>query len=193
MEVGAGGHQASCRFESRSKVRKPASPTAQSPSGLMWRNPVHTAKTSAMDPRTWLLSLPASNSSLWHSRPPHLAQLPVLHCPRMTLPAHLSFTLPSHLRHTEVPRLGVKRELQLPASATAMATPDLSLLCHLHQSSWHRWTLNPLSQAKNGILMNTSPPPPLILAPKPLFGYSPAPQLSHSSTKGPSPIPMGLP
>ena len=29
-----------------------------------------------------------------------------------------------HLRHTEVPRLGVKSELQLPAYTTATATPD---------------------------------------------------------------------
>ena len=29
-----------------------------------------------------------------------------------------------HPRHMEIPRLGVKAELQLPASATATATPD---------------------------------------------------------------------
>ena len=32
-------------------------------------------------------------------------------------------------RHMEVPRLGVKSELQLPASITAMATPDPSRVC----------------------------------------------------------------
>ena len=38
-------------------------------------------------------------------------------------------------QHMEVPRLGVKLELQLPAYATAIATPDLSGICHLHHSS----------------------------------------------------------
>ena len=38
-----------------------------------------------------------------------------------------------HLQHMEVPRLGVKLELQLPAYATAM--PDPSLVCDLHHSS----------------------------------------------------------
>ena len=36
--------------------------------------------------------------------------------------------LGSHLWHMEVPRLGVKSELQLPAYTTATATPDLSRL-----------------------------------------------------------------
>ena len=31
-----------------------------------------------------------------------------------------------HLRHMEVPRLGVEAELQLPAYTTATATPDPS-------------------------------------------------------------------
>ena len=36
-----------------------------------------------------------------------------------------------HLRHMEVPRLGVKLELQLPPYATATATGDLSGVCDL--------------------------------------------------------------
>ena len=36
-----------------------------------------------------------------------------------------------------VPRLEVELELQLPAYATAVATPDLSLICDLHHSSAH--------------------------------------------------------
>ena len=52
-----------------------------------------------------------------------------------------------HPRHMEVPRLGVKSELQLPA--TARATWDLSLLFDLHHNSRQRWILNPLSEAKN--------------------------------------------
>ena len=41
----------------------------------------------------------------------------------------------SHQCHTEVPRLGVKSELQLLAYATATATPDMSSICDLHHSS----------------------------------------------------------
>ena len=55
----------------------------------------------------------------------------------------------------EVPRLGVKSELQLPAqttataTATATSTPDPSHICDLHHSSWQCRILNPL--AKPGI------------------------------------------
>ena len=49
------------------------------------------------------------------------------------LPSFLLF-LP-HPWHMEVPRLGVKSELQLPAYATAIATPDPSRVCDLHHSS----------------------------------------------------------
>ena len=42
--------------------------------------------------------------------------------------------------HMEVPRLGVKSELQLLAWATATAMQDLS--CDLHHSSWQQWILN---------------------------------------------------
>ena len=59
----------------------------------------------------------------------------------------------------EVPRLGVKSELQLPAyaTATATATPDLSHICDLHPSSRQRRILNPLSEAGDGtcVLMDT--------------------------------------
>ena len=68
----------------------------------------------------------------------------------------LSF-LGLHPRHMEVPRLGVWSELQLPAYATAIAMPYLSHVCDLHRSSWQRWILNPLSEARDGIciLMDT--------------------------------------
>ena len=39
------------------------------------------------------------------------------------------------VQHMEVPRLGVKLELQLLAYAIATATQDLSLICDLHHSS----------------------------------------------------------
>ena len=58
----------------------------------------------------------------------------------------------------EVPRLGVKSELQLPAYATATATPDPSCICNPHCSLWQRQILNPLSEVRDQtcILMNTS-------------------------------------
>ena len=58
----------------------------------------------------------------------------------------------------DVPRLGVKSELQLPAYTTATATPDLSLVCDLPCSSWQGRILNLLSGAKDRtcIFMETS-------------------------------------
>ena len=47
----------------------------------------------------------------------------------------------------EVPRLGVKSKLQLPAYATA--TLDLSYVCDLHHSSQKCQILNSLSKAKD--------------------------------------------
>ena len=54
-----------------------------------------------------------------------------------------------HLLHMEVPRLGVKSELQLPAYVTATAMLDLSHICDLHHSSWQHWILSPLSKARD--------------------------------------------
>ena len=59
------------------------------------------------------------------------------------------FFLGPHLQHMEVPRLGIKSELQLPACTTATATPDLSRVCELHHNSWQHWILNPLSDARD--------------------------------------------
>ena len=58
----------------------------------------------------------------------------------------------------EVPRLGVKEELQLPVYTTATATPDQSYVCDLHHSLWQHQILNPLSEARDQtlILMDTS-------------------------------------
>ena len=58
----------------------------------------------------------------------------------------------------EVPRLGVQSELQLPAYATATATPDPSWVCDLHHSSGQHQILNPLNEARDGtwVLMDTS-------------------------------------
>ena len=48
----------------------------------------------------------------------------------------------------EVPRLGDESELQLPAYTT-YSNEDLSRVCDLHHSSLQRWTLNPLSEARD--------------------------------------------
>ena len=58
----------------------------------------------------------------------------------------------------EVPRLGVKSELQLSAYTTSTATPDLSHVCDLHHSSRQLWLLNPLSEARDRthIVMDSS-------------------------------------
>ena len=59
----------------------------------------------------------------------------------------------------EVPGLGVKSELQLPAYTTATAIPDLSHVCDLYHSSLQRQILNPLSRVGDPvfILMDTEP------------------------------------
>ena len=53
------------------------------------------------------------------------------------------------VQHREVPRLGVKSELQLPAYTTDTATPGSSCVCNLHHNSPQRWILNPLSKARD--------------------------------------------
>ena len=55
-----------------------------------------------------------------------------------------------HLQYTEVPRLGVELELQLPAYTTDRAMRDSSCICDLHPSSWQCQILNPLSGARDG-------------------------------------------
>ena len=55
------------------------------------------------------------------------------------------FILGLHLRHMEVPRLGVESELHLRAYARATATQDPSHVCSLHHSSQQCWILNQLS------------------------------------------------
>ena len=57
-----------------------------------------------------------------------------------------------HPQHMKVPRLGVQLELQLPAYATATATPYPSRVFDLHHSSQQRWILNPLSKARDRTL-----------------------------------------
>ena len=58
----------------------------------------------------------------------------------------------------DIPRLGVKSELELWAYAAVTATSNPSHVCNLYHSSWICWILNPLSEAKDQIhlLMDTS-------------------------------------
>ena len=64
----------------------------------------------------------------------------------------LFFFLVPQVWHMEVPRLGVKLELQLPAYTTATATWDLSCMCDLC------WIPDPLKEARDRtcVLMDTS-------------------------------------
>ena len=55
-----------------------------------------------------------------------------------------------HPRYLEVPSLGVKSELQLPAYTTVTATWDPSRAFDLRHSSWQHWMLNPLSEPRGG-------------------------------------------
>ena len=67
------------------------------------------------------------------------------------------FLLGLHLLHIEVPRPGVKWELQPPAYTTVTAMQDPSSICDLNHSSRQHQILKPLSEARNGtrILMDT--------------------------------------
>ena len=58
----------------------------------------------------------------------------------------------------EVPRLGVKLELQLPAYVTATETQDQGHICDLHHSSQQCQIPDTLSKARDWtcILMDTS-------------------------------------
>ena len=77
--------------------------------------------------------------------------------PHVTSANHFFF-LELYPWHMEVPRLGVKSELQLLTYATATATWDPSHVCDLHHSSRQCWSLNPLSEARDQTynLMDTS-------------------------------------
>ena len=59
------------------------------------------------------------------------------------------FFLGPHPRHIEVPRLGVKLELLLPAYPTITTMPVLGHICDLNCSSRQFGILNPLSKARD--------------------------------------------
>ena len=54
-----------------------------------------------------------------------------------------------HIRHMEVPRLGVELELQLLGTATATAMQNLTYMYDLHHSSGNCRMLNPLREARD--------------------------------------------
>ena len=63
-----------------------------------------------------------------------------------------------HLWHMEVPRLGVKSELQLPAYTTATATPDLSCvrantIAHVNAGSLTHWVRPGIEPAFSWIIV----------------------------------------
>ena len=49
----------------------------------------------------------------------------------------------------EVPRLGVKSEIQLLVYTTGTVMKDLRLVCDLYHSSWQCQILNPLIEARD--------------------------------------------
>ena len=56
-----------------------------------------------------------------------------------------------HLKHMEVSRLGAELALEMPAYATATATPDPSSIFNLHHSLGQRQILNPLIEGRDWI------------------------------------------
>ena len=73
-----------------------------------------------------------------------------LKCLAPPIPAKVIFFffLGPHPKHMEVPRLGVKSELQLSAWATATATLDSKHICELQRSLLQCQILNPLIEAR---------------------------------------------
>ena len=61
----------------------------------------------------------------------------------------------SNTGYMKVPRLGVKLELQLPATATS--SWGLSRVCDLHHSSWPHWIPKPLSEPRDRTLIFMDP------------------------------------
>ena len=95
-----------------------------------------------------------SKTCLWCIQCESLA----LELSRPLSPFFCLFLLGPHPWHMEVPKLGIKSELQLWVHTTVTETPDLSCICDLHCSSWQYQILNPLSEARDQtcILMDTS-------------------------------------
>ena len=125
------GHQARGQWSSRRGQGLPLSPSASPPRDMV----------------PFCRVLQRVHSCFSHSPPPTQPVLLLLFhfCLFMAAPAAHGG---SH----------VESELHLPAYATATAAQDLNHICKLHHSSWQRWILNPLSEARDGthILTDTS-------------------------------------
>ena len=61
------------------------------------------------------------------------------------------------LPHMEVPRPGVKLELQPLVYAIAIAVQDLNCIFDPHHSSWQHWILNSPSKTRDGTLILMDP------------------------------------
>lgn len=124
-------------------MRSPASSTAQSPSGLMWENPVHTARTSTTSPRTQLFSphqSPAPHAGI--QGPPYLASLPSFTVSQDE-PSFLSFPLPSPTPHS-CPQSLCSVIPPPPSSLTAPPKPP-------PQSLWASWAQRFSSAPPSGL------------------------------------------
>ena len=75
--------------------------------------------------------------------------LELLNCWGYLLLAMVSFFLQPHLWHMNIPRRGIKSELQLPACATAPTPPDVSCTCDLWRSLRQHPILHPLNKDGN--------------------------------------------
>ena len=107
-------------------------------------NPSHqTTRTNRLDVGLWSLS------SLERSSAKRLRVVKQVKRLFIYLFIYLFCFLGPHSQHMEVPRLGVKSELQPPAYATATATSDLSRIFDLYHSSRQRQILNPRSEARD--------------------------------------------
>ena len=91
--------------------------------------------------RGFLIKLATSTLALPPDIPPYNRQIDI------SLFFSLFF-LGLHPQHMEVPRLEVKSELQVPAYATAAATPDLSLICNLCHSPRQQQIPNPTERGQ---------------------------------------------
>ena len=96
------------------------------------------------------------------------AQQPLMACPSLVwwVLGYALFYSPSDhfffffhfmpaVKHMEVPRLGIKSELQLQAYVTDTVMPDPSHVCDLCHSLWQHEILNPLTEARDQICIFT--------------------------------------
>ena len=67
---------------------------------------------------------------------------------KIKIPTLIFWGQPPNLKHMEVPRLGVKSELQLRRMPQAQAMLALSCVCDLHHSSRQHQILSPLRGAR---------------------------------------------